>query len=100
MVDAPAPAPLDANGTRELRRLRRSNALLHARVARLEHEVATLRPVIAEVKALRLWDFTPYGVVPDDSWVAVDRDSAVNLLRALAGADHWTPWHSRLEPRP
>jgi hypothetical protein len=84
----------------ELRRLRKSNELLRARVNRLEHEVGTLRPVIREVKSLRLWDFTPYGVVPDDSWVGVDRDGAVELMRALAGADHWTPWHTRLEPRP
>jgi hypothetical protein len=84
----------------ELRRLRKSNELLRARLDRLEHEVATLRPVIREVKALRLWDFTPYGVVPDDSWVGVDRDSAVTLMRALAGADHWAPWRTRLEPRP
>ena len=102
---APSTAPHDATGTSrepddELRRLRRSNELLRARVRRLEHEIATLRPVIAEVKALRTWDFTPYGLVPDDSWIGVDRDGAVNLMRALAGTDHWSPWHTPLEPRP
>jgi hypothetical protein len=97
-------APTDASALRppddELHRLRRTNALLRARLERLQHEVDTLRPVVREVKALHLWDFTPYGVVPDDSWVGVDRDSAVRLMRALAGADHWAPWRTMLEPRP
>lgn len=83
----------------EVRRLRKQNELLLARMNKLEHEVATMRAVIAEVKHLHLWDFTPYAVIPDDSWLGIDRVSALNLMRALAGTDHWEPWHTRLEPR-
>lgn len=84
----------------ELERLHRENALLHRRVARLEKEAEAARALIAQTKALKLWDFTPYRIYPDDSWVAVDRQSVSELLAALAGIDHWDPWHTRIEPRP
>ena len=85
---------------RELETLRRENVLLHSRVERLEREAAAMRELVAQVKRLQLWDFTPYQVYPDESWVGVDRASATRLLAALAGIDHWDPWHSRIEPRP
>lgn len=84
----------------ELESLRRENGILQQKVRRLEHEAASLQPVVAEVKRLKIWDFTPYGVIPDDSWLALDRASATDLMRALAGTDHWRPWQSSIEPRP
>lgn len=80
--------------------LRREVELLRARVSRLEREAAATRALVAQAKQLKLWDFTPYGVHPDESWVAVDRTSASRLLAALASVDHWDPWHTRIEPRP
>lgn len=91
---------LDDPGSGDLTALRRENALLRSRVARLERESAAMRELVAQAKRLQLWDFTPYQVRPDESWVAVDRESATRLLAALAGIDHWDPWHSRIEPRP
>ena len=82
-----------------LARLERENELLRLRLDRLEHEVRSMRPVVQQVKKLRMWDFTPYGVHPDESWVAVDRAQAAELLAALAGVDHWDPWTTRIEPR-
>lgn len=84
----------------DLEQLRRENSLLQQRIRRLEREAASMHPIIAEVKRLKIWDFTPYGVRPDDSWLALDRASATELMRALAGTDHWHPWQSRIEPRP
>ncbi|GLB68310.1 hypothetical protein [Arthrobacter mangrovi] len=84
----------------DLEQLRRENSLLQQRIRRLEREAASMQPIIAEVKRLKIWDFTPYGVRPDDSWLALDRASATELMRALAGTDHWHPWQSRIEPRP
>jgi hypothetical protein len=84
----------------QVARLERENALLRLRLDRLEHEVRSMRPVVRQVKKLRIWDFTPYGVHPDESWVAVDRIHAAELLAALAGVDHWEPWTTRIEPRP
>jgi hypothetical protein len=83
----------------QVARLERENALLRLRLDRLEHEVRSMRPVVRQVKKLRIWDFTPYGVHPDESWVAVDRIHAAELLAALAGVDHWEPWTTRIEPR-
>jgi len=87
------------NPAEQVAQLERENALLRLRLDRLEHEVRSMRPVVRQVKKLRLWDFTPYGVHPDDSWVAVDRTHAAELLAALAGVDHWEPWTTRIEPR-
>jgi hypothetical protein len=84
----------------DLEQLQRENNLLQQKIHRLEREAASMQPVIAEVKRLKIWDFTPYGVRPDDSWLALDRASAMELMRALAGTDHWHPWQSRIEPRP
>ena len=82
-----------------LARLERENELLRLRLDRLEHEVRSMRPVVQRVKKLRMWDFTPYDIHPDESWVAVDRAQAAELLAALAGVDHWDPWTTRIEPR-
>lgn len=91
---------LDDTGSAELEALRHENALLRSRVARLEREATAMRALVAETKRLQLWDFTPYQLHPDESWIAVDRAGATRVLAALAGIDHWDPWHSRIEPRP
>jgi hypothetical protein len=83
----------------EIQLLRHENGILLRKVSRLEREAASLLPAVAEIKRLKIWDFTPYGVTPDDSWMAVDRASAMSLMAALAGTDHWKPWQSRIEPR-
>lgn len=80
--------------------LRREIALLRNRLDRLEREAVAMRALVAQTKQLKFWDFTPYRVHPDESWVAIDRASASHLLTALAGVDHWDPWHTRIEPRP
>lgn len=79
--------------------LERENELLRLRLDRLEHEARAMRAVVRQVKQLRVWDFTPYGVHPDEGWVAIDRIAAAELLAALAGVDHWEPWTTRIEPR-
>ncbi len=84
----------------ELDDLRRENALLRLRIDRLERERSSTAPLIEQAKHLSFWDFTPYEVTPDDSWVAVDRAQAMSLMGALAGIDHWNPWETGIEPRP
>lgn len=84
----------------ELEDLRRENALLRLRVDRRERELAGTAPLIEQAKNLSFWDFTPYEVIPDDSWVAVDRAKAMSLMDALAAIDHWNPWGTAIEARP
>lgn len=84
----------------QIDQVRRENEMLRRRIDRLEREVAAMQPLVRQAQQLVLWDFTPYGVLPDGSWVAVDRTSATQLLGALAGIDHWNAWHTRIEPRP
>ena len=81
-------------------RLVRENALLRARVTRLERALASTAELVERVEHLRLWDYTPYELVPDETWVAVDRDDAAALMSALARVDHWHPWERAIEPRP
>lgn len=89
----------DQTARQRVAELERENELLRRRLDRLQHEVSAMRPVVQQVKRLRMWDFTPYDVHPDDSWVAIDRDRAAELLAALARVDHWEPWTTRIEPR-
>lgn len=84
----------------ELEALHRHLALLRLRIDRLERQLASAAPLIEQAKRLSFWDFTPYEVTPDDSWVAVDRAKAMSLMGALAGIDHWNPWGTGIEPRP
>ncbi|MDQ0379483.1 hypothetical protein [Amycolatopsis thermophila] len=84
----------------ELEALRQENALLRRRAARLERDLASVAPLVEQVKHLSFWDFAPYGVAPDESWVAVDRGKATAVMGALARIDHWNPWSTTIEPRP
>ncbi|SFO24843.1 hypothetical protein SAMN05216207_103930 [Pseudonocardia ammonioxydans] len=84
----------------QLEALRRENALLRLRVARLERELSSTTPLIEQARHLAVWDFTPYEITPDDSWVAVDRAKVMSLMGALARIDHWNPWGTDIEPRP
>ena len=84
----------------QLEILQWENERLRQQVRRFQREAESTQLVIVEVKRLKIWDFTPYGVTPDDSWMAIDRVSATELMRALAGTDHWKPWQSRIDPRP
>jgi hypothetical protein len=84
----------------EVEALRRQNALLRRRVARLERQLASTAALIDQAKHLSFWDFTPYEICPDETWVAVDRAKATALMAALAEMDHWNPWGTAIEPRP
>ena len=90
----------DGHQVGDVAALRREIALLRNRLDRLEREAVAMRALVAQTKQLKFWDFTPYRVHPDESWVAIDRASVSHLLAALAGVDHWDPWHTRIEPRP
>lgn len=83
----------------EVAALRGQVERLTVRVAQLERELASTAPLVAAVRNARFWDFTPYETCPDPGWVAVDRDTAVELLRSLAETDHWRPWQTTLERR-
>ncbi len=80
--------------------LHRQNALLEQQVTRLRRQLASVTPLVEQAKHLAFWDFTPYEVSPDDTWVAVDREKAAALMAALARIDHWNPWGTTIEPRP
>lgn len=84
----------------QLTALRREVNVLRAHLRRVDADVKSIRPLVDSVRALSIWDFTPYGVSPGRDWVAIDRTQAEELLATLAGIDHWTPWQTRLEPRP
>jgi len=101
MTEDPSDAAEDRSDTAaRVEALLRENALLERRVARLERRLASTGPLVDRARRLTLWDFTPYEVSPDDTWVAVDRAEAAALMAALAEVDHWEPWATTIEPRP
>lgn len=83
----------------QIEQLRAELATLARRVDRLSAALETHRELAESIRKTQFWDFTPYEVVPDDSWLAIDRSDAVDLLRALAATDHWQPWTHSLTPR-
>lgn len=83
----------------ELAALRTECALLRRQVNRLRRRLDDATPVLRELSRARIWDFVPYDVRLDADWVAIDRDDAQRLMRALAANDHWEPWDRTLERR-
>lgn len=83
-----------------LAQLERENAMLRSRVTRLERALASTADLVTAVKHLALWDYAPYELAPDETWLAVDRSQAGALMSALARVDHWHPWETPIEPRP
>lgn len=81
----------------ETERLRHRCAALEAVVERQGRRLVALDELAVQVRAMHFWDHSVYEVVPDESFVAVDRDEAVGLLGALAEVDHWRPWHTTVE---
>ncbi|MGV9672063.1 hypothetical protein ACWDPV_15955 [Gordonia sp. NPDC003504] len=84
----------------EVDTLRREVTLLRAHLRRVDKDLKATGPLVEVVRGLTIWDYTPYRVNPGSDWVAIDRTQAEELLATLAAIDHWTPWRTRLEPRP
>lgn len=72
---------------------------LRRRVARLQRALVHYERLAAAVQAARFWDYSVYESVPDDEWVAIDREDCERLVHALGFADRWRPWKTILERR-
>lgn len=95
-----APDAMRANALAEELELARAELEhLRRRVARLERALAHYERIAAAVQAARFWDYSVYESVPDDEWVAIDREDCDRLLHALGFADRWRPWKTILERR-
>lgn len=75
-------------------------------ISRLQEQVDQLEKRLLKFEALAeaaqyafVWDHTVYDVIPDDQWLAIDRDDCERLLQALAALDRWRPWYTVLESR-
>lgn len=85
---------------RECAQLRSRCDALEAVVHRQQRRLDSLDGLAAQVRRTHFWDHSVYDVVPDETFVAVDRAEATELLGALAEVDHWRPWHTTLEHTP
>lgn len=81
-----------AGETRETERLLRRVRTLSDAVERFQHLAETVREAT-------VWDYTVYDDVPDERWLAIDRDHYEKVVDALAGVDSWEPWNRSLERR-
>jgi hypothetical protein len=83
----------------ELEQARAELDHLRTRVRRLERALVHYERIAAAVQRARFWDYSVYESVPDDEWVAIDREDCDRLLHALGFADRWRPWKTILERR-
>jgi hypothetical protein len=72
---------------------------LQAQIARLRSRVATLEAVVDAVQKAAIRDHNIYSEIPDEDWLAIDRDGVTRILSALAAVDRWRPWTTVLERR-
>lgn len=82
---------------REVAGLQRRCEALEMVVGRQQRRLETLDALALQVRRTHFWDHSAYEVVPDESFVSVDRTEATQLLGALAQVDHWRPWHTSVE---
>lgn len=89
--------PVDDDVAAEVERLRRRCRSLETVIASQERQLSAAAKLVARVRRLDFWDHSVYDLVPDDTWLCVDRSDALALLSALGEIDHWHPWQTRVE---
>jgi hypothetical protein len=73
-------------------------ALLH-RLRELRDRIERFEDLADAVRQATVWDYSVYEEVPDDRWLAIDRDHYERMVDALASVDSWHPWSQPLERR-
>lgn len=81
-----------ADARREIDRLRQ-------KVRRLERSIARYESLAEAAQRARIWDYAVYEQVPNDEWLAIDREDCERMVRALGQTDRWRPWRVLLERR-
>jgi hypothetical protein len=73
--------------------------LARRRVRELQERVDKLERLAEEVRRSTVWDYSVYDDVPDERWLAIDRDHYEQIIDALAAVDSWRPWERPFERR-
>jgi hypothetical protein len=69
------------------------------RLRALQDRVDKLEQLADTVRQSTVWDYSVYDDVPDERWLAIDRDHYDQIIQALAAVDSWRPWERPLERR-
>jgi hypothetical protein len=66
---------------------------------RLEKRLAKFEALADAVQRASIRDHNVYNEIPDEEWLAIDRDDTAAILAALAEIDRWKPWGTVMERR-
>jgi hypothetical protein len=72
---------------------------VQAELERLRLRLAKLEALADTVQRAAIRDHNVYGEIPDEDWLAIDRDDVGRIVAVLAEIDRWRPWSTTLERR-
>lgn len=76
-----------------------STRISPGRLQQLRQRLDRLQALVEVVRQASVWDHLVYDAIPDEQWLAIDRDDYERILAVLAGVDSWDPWGQPLERR-
>ena len=72
---------------------------LRRQLARAERGLRGLNELTEAVRRTQMWDFAVYDEIPDDEWLAVDRERYEDIIHLTTQFDRWNPWRTVIERR-
>lgn len=65
----------------------------------LKAELSKYQKLASTLIDAEIWDYSVYEEIPDEKWVAIDRNDYDLILQYLHQLDQCKPWKSSMEKR-
>jgi len=72
---------------------------LERKVERQEKLIEKYKFFAKSVQEAEVWEYGIYDEIPDDTWIALDHQDYMEIMKALSDVDKIQPWKSTLERR-
>lgn len=72
---------------------------LERKIERQEKLIEKYKYFAKRVQDAEVWEYAIYDEIPDDTWIALDHENYIDIMKALADVDKLQPWKSTLERR-
>ncbi|KAA9026984.1 hypothetical protein [Niallia endozanthoxylica] len=65
----------------------------------LKEELSKYEQLTSAVLGAEVWDYSIYEEIPDDDWLAIDRQDFEQIMQHIHGLVRMKPWKSSMEKR-
>ncbi|WP_338448164.1 hypothetical protein R4Z09_18200 [Niallia oryzisoli] len=66
---------------------------------RLKEELSKYENLTSALLGAEVWDYSVYEEIPDDNWLAIDRQDYELIMKHIHGLVRMKPWKSSMEKR-